>query len=135
MGSSQELTAAERVLCGGIAGITSRLAIAPLDVIKIRLQVVPRRPPSPSPSPHPLTRRPSTRASACARHPQTQAHSHAHGHVTPIKYTGVLSAARCILHEEGVLVRAMRVTRLPPARPAPFPPSPAPKHAQSAHSR
>ena len=34
-----ELSALESALCGGAAGIASRIVIAPLDVVKIRLQV------------------------------------------------------------------------------------------------
>ncbi|KAG1144458.1 hypothetical protein G6F37_006278 [Rhizopus arrhizus] len=37
--TSCKLNASETAICGGIAGITTRFAISPLDVIKIRLQV------------------------------------------------------------------------------------------------
>ncbi|KAI8881998.1 mitochondrial carrier [Backusella circina FSU 941] len=37
-----KLNANETALCGGIAGMSTRLAISPLDVIKIRLQVQPQ---------------------------------------------------------------------------------------------
>jgi len=35
----RELTAVESAMCGGVAGLVSRLVIAPLDIVKIRLQV------------------------------------------------------------------------------------------------
>lgn len=34
----RELTATESAVCGGLAGLASRVVIAPLDVVKIRLQ-------------------------------------------------------------------------------------------------
>lgn len=39
LSSSSDISAAESVVCGGMAGMVSRFVIAPLDVVKIRLQL------------------------------------------------------------------------------------------------
>ena len=39
LSSDSDISSTESMLCGGIAGMVSRFCIAPLDVIKIRLQL------------------------------------------------------------------------------------------------
>ncbi|RCH82274.1 mitochondrial thiamine pyrophosphate transporter, partial [Rhizopus stolonifer] len=73
---SSKLNANELALCGGFAGLTTRLAISPLDVVKIRLQVQPER--------YTLRQLLSKQAK------------------NNIKYSGITQAFKTILAEEGV---------------------------------
>ncbi|KAI8639410.1 mitochondrial carrier domain-containing protein [Parasitella parasitica] len=74
--TSSRLSANETALCGGFAGLTTRMAISPLDVVKIRLQV--------QPEPYTLKRMFSNQGR------------------TNIKYSGILQAFRTIITEEGI---------------------------------
>ena len=103
----RELSATETALCGGTAGVASRLAIAPLDVIKIRLQVLWRAAPGP-PEPGRVLTRSVTLDRACGCGSQTQPHADAFNRPLPVKYRGVVDAFAKILREEGLLVRAQR---------------------------
>ncbi|KAI8365567.1 mitochondrial carrier domain-containing protein [Blakeslea trispora] len=75
--TSSKLSANETALCGGFAGLTTRFAISPLDVVKIRLQV--------QPEPYTIKRLLSSQVS--------QAN---------IKYSGIIQAFKTIVAEEGV---------------------------------
>lgn len=102
--SPRELTALESATCGGVAGLVSRLVIAPLDIVKIRLQV----------------RTPLGRASSASRGSapdrslrptcpaalgrQTQSHVDASGRPVAPKYRGVAHAFHRILKDEGLTV-------------------------------
>ncbi|KAI8328082.1 mitochondrial carrier domain-containing protein [Choanephora cucurbitarum] len=75
--TSSKLNANETALCGGFAGLTTRLAISPLDVVKIRLQV--------QPEPYTINRLLSNKTSPAN-----------------IKYSGIVQAFRTIIAEEGI---------------------------------
>ncbi|KAI7865406.1 mitochondrial carrier domain-containing protein [Spinellus fusiger] len=82
--TSHQLSATEIALCGGVAGMTARLVISPLDVIKIRLQMQSQ----PYTLSHILTHK-----RHLLNHPiPTSTH----------KYNGIFHAARLIAKEEGI---------------------------------
>lgn len=74
--TTSKLNANETALCGGFAGLTTRMAISPLDVVKIRLQV--------QPEPYTI---------------KGMLNSKFRGNM---KYSGVLQAFQAIVKEEGV---------------------------------
>ncbi|KAI9486087.1 MAG: mitochondrial carrier domain-containing protein [Benjaminiella poitrasii] len=74
--TSTKLNANETALCGGFAGLTTRLAISPLDVIKIRLQV--------------------------QSEPSSLKHIFKNSNKPNVKYSGINQAFKTIIKEEGV---------------------------------
>ncbi|KAG0301466.1 mitochondrial thiamine pyrophosphate transporter [Dissophora globulifera] len=92
---SPKLTKIETVLCGSTAGVVSRFVIAPLDVVKIRLQLQTQRKELPVVLRHKTTR--------VGRTIEAAAQSTA-ARVTnaPPKYKGMLSGMATIAREEGV---------------------------------
>ncbi|KAG2200936.1 hypothetical protein INT47_003171 [Mucor saturninus] len=78
--TSSKLNATETAVCGGFAGLTTRMAISPLDVVKIRLQV--------QPEPSNVKRVFSMSGGNAVK--------------STVKYSGIAQAFKTILAEEGI---------------------------------
>ncbi|KAG0044671.1 mitochondrial thiamine pyrophosphate transporter, partial [Gryganskiella cystojenkinii] len=98
------LTKAETVFCGSTAGVISRFVIAPLDVVKIRLQIQTQRKDLPTVLRRKVKADGATSEPAPTRigtHGGTTATTTARASVQP-KYKGMFSGMAMIAREEGI---------------------------------
>ncbi|KAF9567081.1 mitochondrial thiamine pyrophosphate transporter [Mortierella alpina] len=94
---SPTLTKAETVFCGSTAGVVSRFVIAPLDVVKIRLQLQTQR----KELPRMLRRKSGVQGDMKFRIDQSSTSASRTMALQP-KYRGMLSGIATIAREEGV---------------------------------